>query len=76
MAANLGAFVTGIDATSALLTEAKERIPEINFMLGKMEELPVGDDTFDIVCGFNLFQYAASIANALAEATCVFKNGG
>jgi SAM-dependent methyltransferase len=76
MATDLDAFVTGIDATPELLTEARERIPEANFMHGEMEELPFGDDTFDIVCGFNSFQYAADTANALGEAARVLKTGG
>jgi SAM-dependent methyltransferase len=41
-----------------------------------MEELPFADNTFDVVCGFNSFQYAASTSNALTEARRVLKPGG
>ena len=71
-----GAAVTGIDATGQLIAEARLRYPSLSFLTGEMEELPFADGTFDVVCGFNSFQYAASTKNALAEAYRVLKNGG
>jgi ubiquinone/menaquinone biosynthesis C-methylase UbiE len=41
-----------------------------------MEELPFDENTFTIVCGFNSFQYAANIKNALIEAHRVLQPGG
>ena len=41
-----------------------------------MEELPFGDEAFDVVCGFNSFQYAADVKNALSQARRVLKPGG
>jgi len=41
-----------------------------------MEELPFSDGTFDVVCGFNSFQYAANVQNALTEAYRILKPGG
>ena len=29
-----------------------------------MEELPLSNGSFDVVCGFNSFQYAGNIRNA------------
>jgi SAM-dependent methyltransferase len=71
-----GAEVTGVDASDELIAQAKERNPAINFITGEMEELPFGNGLFDIVCGFNSFQYAASTKNALAEAYRVLKDKG
>jgi ubiquinone/menaquinone biosynthesis C-methylase UbiE len=76
MANGKGAEVTGIDASDKLIEEAKLRNPNISFLTGEMEELPFEDELFDIVCGFNSFQYAADTKNALSEAKRVLKSGG
>jgi SAM-dependent methyltransferase len=41
-----------------------------------MEALPHADGAFDVVTGFNAFQYAASPVNALREARRIAKAGG
>lgn len=41
-----------------------------------MEDLPWTDNTFDVVTGFNAFQYAADVMNALWEARRVARPGG
>jgi SAM-dependent methyltransferase len=76
IAAKNGTNVTGIDASEELIAEAGKRAPSIKFMTGEMEELPFPDNTYNIVCGFNSFQYAASSKNALAEAKRVLKDQG
>lgn len=71
-----GAKVAGIDATATLIEQAKKRVPEVPFMTGEMEQLPFKDENFDVVTGFNSFQYAESTKNALTEAKRVLKPGG
>ena len=71
-----GAKVTGVDASEQLIDKAKKRNPLIRFVSGEMEELPFADNTFTIVCGFNSFQYAANVANALMEAKRILQPGG
>jgi SAM-dependent methyltransferase len=71
-----GLTVTGLDATAPLLEVGKKRAPSVQFLTGDMEDLPFADQAFDIVTGFNSFQYAADVATALAEARRVLKNGG
>jgi SAM-dependent methyltransferase len=76
LASATGAYVTGIDASEALIEQAQQRNTTARFSTGEMEELPFADNTFNVVCGFNSFQYAASTANAFAEARRVLKPGG
>ncbi len=76
MAHEKGAAVTGIDATEQLIEQAKLRVPGLTLLVGEMEELPFGDAAFDVVTGFNSFQYAANVKNALTEAKRVLKPGG
>jgi SAM-dependent methyltransferase len=76
IAAQLGAGVYGLDASENLLAIARQRVPQGDFRLGEMEELPFPDRSFDLVTGFNSFQYAANPAKALAEAKRVAKTGG
>jgi SAM-dependent methyltransferase len=68
--------ITGFDATEPLIEQARRRTPGIKFLTGDMEALPFGDASFDIVTGFNSFQYAANISAAFNEARRVLKPGG
>ncbi|MFN2470356.1 MAG: class I SAM-dependent methyltransferase [Gaiellaceae bacterium] len=65
MVADRGARISGLDATPALVEIARERIPDGDFRIGDMEELPWADDSFDVVTGFNSFFIAADMVNAL-----------
>jgi SAM-dependent methyltransferase len=60
--------VAGIDASAAFIDIARERLPRRDFRVGEMEMLLHADGSFDLVTGFNAFQYAASPINALREA--------
>jgi SAM-dependent methyltransferase len=75
LAADAGARVTGIDAAGPLVKIAKQRVPDGDFRVGDIQFLPFADDAFDIVTGFNSFQYAADPVAALAEAKRVAKPG-
>src|SRR5262249_33881092 len=68
LAARRGAEVAGLDAAETSVAIARERTPAGDFRVGEMEELPWPDGTFDVVTGFNAFQYAADPINALREA--------
>jgi SAM-dependent methyltransferase len=76
LAARLGARVSGIDAAPAAIAIARERTPSGDFRVGEMEELPYADDSFDVVTGFNAFQYAADPVGALQQARRVVRPGG
>jgi len=75
MAGKLGARVSGLDAAEPLLAIARERVAQGDFRAGEIEELPYSSQTFDVVAGFNSFQFAASPVNALREAGRVSRTG-
>ena len=76
MAAAQGVKVSGIDAAQSLFAIARERTSAGDFRVADMEELPFGDAAFDLVTGFNAFQYAGNPVKALAEAGRVVKPDG
>lgn len=68
LSASLGAKVAGIDAAETLLEIARERTPAGDFKQGDLEALPFTDASFDLVTGFNAFQFAGDPGQALREA--------
>ena len=76
LSASLGARVAGIDAAEGMLEIARERTPGGDFRQGDLEALPFADDTFDLVTGFNAFQFASDPVKALREAGRVTRPGG
>ncbi|MCL6647796.1 MAG: class I SAM-dependent methyltransferase [Chloroflexi bacterium] len=75
LAAAAGAHVTGIDAAAPSVEIARRRVPSGRFDVGDLQFLPYDDRSFDVVTGFNSFQYAADPVAALAEARRVAKPG-
>lgn len=76
LAGSTGAQVMGVDAAPGLLAQARIRNPRLSFLEEDLESLPFGDESFDVVSGFNSFQYAGNFTNALLEARRVLKDGG
>ncbi|MBS1600948.1 MAG: class I SAM-dependent methyltransferase [Bacteroidetes bacterium] len=76
LAINTGAEVIGVDAAPGLLEVARRRNPKNNFLEEDLEALPFTENRFDVVTGFNSFQYAGNFQSALAEAKRVLKPGG
>jgi len=76
LAADRGAKVCGVDAAEPLLAIARERTPQGDFRLDDLQALPFADGEFDLVTGFNAFQYAGDPVAALIEARRVAKPGG
>lgn len=75
-AALRGARVTGLDAAAGLVSIAARRVPEADVRVGDLLRLPFGDHEFDVVTGFNSFQFADDVVFALAEARRVVRPGG
>jgi SAM-dependent methyltransferase len=76
LAADRGARVSGLDASEALIALARGRVPEADLRVGDLQSLPYEAATFDVVAGFNAFQFADDPVLALREAARVTKPGG
>ena len=65
------------DSTRArAAAHARTRVPGAEIIQGELEQLPYDDASFDVVTGFNSFQYAARPEVALAEARRAVRPGG
>ena len=71
-----GAAPAGLDASEALVTVARERLPTARIEVGDMENLPFADGEFDVVTGINAFQFADDTEAALSEAGRVCRRDG
>jgi SAM-dependent methyltransferase len=67
LAAQRGAHVNGLDAADALLTIARQRVPDGDFRLGDLEALPYATGTFDAVLAVDVLPYVADPLAALGE---------
>lgn len=76
VAGDRGATVSGLDAAESLIAIARERVPDADLRVGDLESLPYDDDSFDVVTGFNSFQFARDVTAAVGEARRVAKRGG
>jgi len=76
LAAERGAPVAAIAAAPAFVEIVRRRVPTGDVRVGDLQFLPWEDEAFDVVMGFNAFQYAADVRAALAEAQRVLRPGG
>jgi SAM-dependent methyltransferase len=76
LARRRGAEVAGIDASTNLVAIARQRLPGARIEIGGMEDLPFAAGSFDVVTGFNSFQFADDPVRALAEARRVCRDDG
>lgn len=79
-AAGLGAEVTGLDLTPALIERAHENASlagrDVGFVVGDAEALPFPDASFDVVVSQFGHMFAPRAEVALAEMTRVLRPGG
>jgi SAM-dependent methyltransferase len=75
LATGRGARPHGLDASETLIAYARTRLPRADLRVGEMESLPWGDDSFDLVTGFNSFFFADDMVAALREAGRVARPG-
>jgi len=72
----LGFDVTGIDASSTCIEQAKNKCPTSHFVCKKLQDkLPFPDNTFDVIFSFSVFQYIDH-ESILKECRRVLKHNG
>lgn len=76
LAIERGATVSGIDAAAKMIAFARRAVPDADFRVADMAELPWPDDTFNVVVAVNAFQFADDIVVPIAEAVRVRKPDG
>jgi len=74
LAGLLGARCAGIDASTRLITVARDRSPDADLRVGDMEALPWDDGSFDVVTSFRGIW--GTTPGAVAEAYRVLVAGG
>jgi SAM-dependent methyltransferase len=75
------ASVIGLDATDAMIEQgrsfvAQARIENISFQKGIVQDLPFGDESFDVVSSRYAFHHFADPKPVIAEMVRVCKTGG
>ena len=72
-----GAQATGLDVAEAALRRARARYPELDFVLGEIDEpLPLADNAFDLVWASEVIEHVADTARWLSEVRRVLAPGG
>lgn len=71
-----GHQVIGVDSSPDMLDVARRRLPTAEFLVGDVEDLPVADDSVDVVtCGLALL-HLRSLGPAMSEFARVLRPGG
>lgn len=74
--AELGFDTIGIDATDGMLAVARETHPGVDFRAGRLEALPLEDDSVDVVVSALAVCHAPDLEPVFAEFARVTKPGG
>lgn len=70
------AAIAGLDASAALIEIARQRVPDGDFRIGDLEDLPFDDRAFDAVLAASSIQYATDPVAAVRELARVTAGNG
>lgn len=71
-----GFRVVGVDTAEPLLRKAHERCPDVTFVVGRVEHLPIGGRPFDAVGAFDVLEHLDDPDALLGDALRYLKPGG
>jgi SAM-dependent methyltransferase len=74
--ADAGHDVLGVDVTPEMLELARAKVPSAEFALGRLEELPVDDASFDVVVCCLALDHCTDVGPAIAELARAARPGG
>ena len=66
-AALRGAIVSGLDAAEGMIERARRQVPDGDFRVGDLEELPFDDRAFDVVVAFDSVQFSEDRVRAASR---------
>jgi len=72
----LGCSTVGLDQSEAMLSIAREKLPEVRFEVGDVEHLPFVDDEFDLAIVSLALCHLVDPGDAVAELARVLRPGG
>ena len=72
----LGHRVIGVDSSAEMLARAAQRVPRAGFTSGQLHQLPVGDESTDVVVCALALVHVPELAPVLAEFARVLRPGG
>lgn len=73
---DLGCATIGVDRSEAMLTVARQKLPDAHFEMGDVEHLPFDDDRFDLVVVSLALCHLDDPGVAVAELARVLRPGG
>jgi 2-polyprenyl-3-methyl-5-hydroxy-6-metoxy-1,4-benzoquinol methylase len=71
-----GYHVTGIDTAQVLVAKANERYPDVHFVVGEVDQLPVGEGAFDCISFFDVLEHLSDPRSLLMNALSHVRPGG
>jgi ubiquinone/menaquinone biosynthesis C-methylase UbiE len=74
--AQAGCSCDGIDPSDEMLEAARRQAPEVSFRIGRGEDLPYLDDTFDLAFSVDVIHHVTPRADFFSQVHRVLKPGG
>jgi SAM-dependent methyltransferase len=74
--ASLGHTVIGVDSSAEMLARAREKVPDVEFYEADLHDMPLAEDSVDLVVCALALTHVPDLAQALAEFVRVLRPNG